>query len=57
MLHTTELKSFKRSSLSASSRQLEVAVPEGPYLRTGRFNKDAMLVFIQDALKSALGYR
>lgn len=34
------------------SRQLEVARPEDTYLRTGRFNKDAMLVLIQDALKS-----
>jgi hypothetical protein len=34
------------------SPQLEVAVPEDTYLRTGRFQKDAMLVLIQDALKA-----
>jgi hypothetical protein len=34
------------------SRQLEVALPEDTYLRTGRFNKDAMLVLIQEALKA-----
>jgi hypothetical protein len=34
------------------SRQLEIAVPEDTYLRTGRFNKDAMLVLIQQALKA-----
>lgn len=34
------------------SRQLEVAVPEDTYLRTGRFNKDAMLVLIQEALNA-----
>ena len=34
------------------SRQLEVAVPEDTYLRSGRFDKDAMLVLIQDALKA-----
>lgn len=34
------------------SRQLEVAVPEDTYLRTGRFNKEAMLVLIQEALKA-----
>jgi hypothetical protein len=41
------------------SRQLELAVPEDTYLRTGRFNKDAMLVLIQDALKAGaeLGFR
>jgi len=40
------------------SRQLEVAVPEDTYLRTGRFNKVAMLVLIQEALKAgtALGF-
>jgi hypothetical protein len=40
------------------SRQLEVALPEDTYLKTGRFNKDAMLVVIQDALKAggALGF-
>ncbi len=34
------------------TRQLEVAVPEDTYLRTGRFNKEAMLVLIQNALKA-----
>jgi hypothetical protein len=34
------------------SRQLEVALPEDTYLRTGRFNKDAMLALIQEALKA-----
>ncbi len=38
--------------MALKSRQLEVAVPEDTYLRTGRFNKDAMLVLIQDALKA-----
>lgn len=34
------------------SRQLEIAVPEDTYLKTGRFNKDAMLNLIQQALKA-----
>jgi MEDS: MEthanogen/methylotroph, DcmR Sensory domain len=40
------------------SRRLEVALPEDTYLRTGRFNKDAMLALIQEALKdgTALGF-
>ena len=40
------------------SHQLEVALPEDTYLTTGRFNKDAMLALIQEALKSgaALGF-
>jgi MEDS: MEthanogen/methylotroph, DcmR Sensory domain len=40
------------------TRQLEVALPEDTYLRTGRFNKDAMLALIQEALKAgnALGF-
>ena len=33
------------------SRQLEVAMPQDTYLKTGRFDGDAMLVLIQDALK------
>jgi hypothetical protein len=33
------------------SRQLEVAVPADTYLRSGRFNKDAMLALIQEALR------
>ncbi len=37
------------------SRQLEVALPDDTYLRTGRFNKDAMLVLIQDALTAGAG--
>ena len=37
------------------SRQLEVAVPEDTYLRTGRFNKDAMLILIQEALEAGPG--
>ena len=40
------------------SGQLEVALPEDTYLKTGRFNKDAMLALIQEALKvgAALGF-
>jgi hypothetical protein len=40
------------------SRQLEIALPEDTYLKTGRFNKDAMLALIQEALKagSALSF-
>jgi hypothetical protein len=40
------------------TRQLEVALPEDTHLRTGRFNKHAMLALIQEALKagSALGF-
>jgi hypothetical protein len=34
------------------TRQLEVALPEDTYLRTGRFNKDAMLALIKEALKA-----
>ena len=34
------------------SRQLEVATPEETYLRGGGFNKEAMLVTIQEALKA-----
>jgi hypothetical protein len=34
------------------SRQLEVALPEDTYLKTGRFNKNAMLALIQEALKA-----
>ncbi len=37
------------------SRQLEVALPEDTYLKTGRFDKDAMLVLIQEALKAGAG--
>lgn len=37
------------------SRQLEVVLPEETYLKTGRFNKDAMLVLIQEALKAGAG--
>src|ERR1051326_3010952 len=33
------------------SRQLEVALPQDTYLKTGRFDKDAMLDLIQEALK------
>src|SRR6266478_3091255 len=33
-------------------RQLEVATPQETYLRGGRFNKDAMLAFTQEVLKS-----
>src|SRR5258705_650582 len=33
-------------------RQLEVATPPETYLRGGRFNKDAMLTLIQEALKT-----
>jgi hypothetical protein len=41
------------------SRQLEIALPQDTYLKTGRFNKDAMLTLIQETLKSgtALGFR
>lgn len=40
------------------SRQLEIALPQDTYLKTGRFNKDAMLALIQEALKAgrALGF-
>jgi hypothetical protein len=40
------------------SRQLEIALPEDTYLKGGRFNKDAMLALIQEALKAgpALGF-
>src|SRR5882762_8530785 len=40
------------------ARQLEIALPEDTYLKGGRFNKDAMLVLIQEALKAgpALGF-
>ncbi|WP_172982562.1 MEDS domain-containing protein [Phyllobacterium sp. SYP-B3895] len=40
------------------SRQLEVVLPQDTYLKTGRFDKDAMLVLIQEALKAgaALGF-
>lgn len=40
------------------SRQLEVAVPADTYLSTGRFDKDDMLVLIQEALQTgtALGF-
>jgi len=34
------------------TRQLEVALPEETYLRGGRFNKDAMIELIQEALKA-----
>jgi hypothetical protein len=37
------------------SRQLEVALPKDTYLKTGRFDKDAMLVLIQEALKAGAG--
>jgi len=39
-------------------RQLEVVTPQETYLRGGRFNKDAMLILIQEALKTgpALGF-
>src|SRR3989442_4158976 len=33
-------------------RQLDVATPQETYLRGGRFNKDAMLALIQEALKT-----
>jgi hypothetical protein len=33
-------------------RQLEVATPQETYLRDGRFNKDATLTLIQEALKN-----
>ena len=40
------------------ARQLEIALPEDTYLKGGRFNKDAMLALIQEALKAgpALGF-
>jgi hypothetical protein len=43
---------------ATKSRQLEVALPEDTYLKTGRFNKDAMLAHIQEALRAgtALGF-
>ena len=41
-----------------ATRQLELALPEDTYLKTGRFNKDAMVVIIQEALiaGNALGF-
>ena len=41
-----------------ATRQLELALPEDTYLKSGRFNKDAMLVIIQEALiaGNALGF-
>jgi hypothetical protein len=43
---------------AVESRQLEIALPEDTYLKTGRFNKDAMLALIQETLKagSELGF-
>ena len=40
------------------NRQLEIALPQETYLKTGRFNKDAMLTLTQEALKAgtALGF-
>jgi hypothetical protein len=37
------------------TRQLEVALPQDTYLRTGRFDKEAMLALIQEALKAGAG--
>jgi hypothetical protein len=34
------------------SRQLELALPEHTYLRSGRFDKEAMLALIQEALRA-----
>jgi DcmR-like sensory protein len=43
---------------SQQARQLEVALSEETYLRGGRFDKDAMLAFIQEVLQAgpALGF-
>ena len=40
------------------SRQLELALPEHTYLRSGRFDKEAMLALIQEALRAgtSLGF-
>jgi hypothetical protein len=40
------------------SRQLELALPEHTYLRSGRFDKEAMLAVIQEALRAgtSLGF-
>ena len=40
------------------SRQLEVTRPEDTYLKTGRFNKDAMLALVEETFKdgAALGF-
>ncbi len=50
------LEQLRRSGIDVAAaqrrRQLEVATPQETYLRGGRFNKDAQLAFLQDALKT-----
>src|SRR3989441_10558220 len=51
--HLEQLRSAGIDVATAQRRrQLEVATPQETYLRGGRFNKDAMLALIQEALKT-----
>src|SRR5688500_8987545 len=51
--HLEQLRSAGIDVAAAQRRrQLEVATPQETYLRGGRFNKDAMLTLIQEALKT-----
>src|SRR6266404_3924603 len=51
--HLAQLRSAGIDVAAAQRRrQLEVATPQETYLRGGRFNKDAMLTLIQEALKT-----
>ena len=51
--HLDQLRSGGIDVTAAQQRrQLEVATPEEVYLRSGRFNKEAMLEVIQEALKA-----
>jgi hypothetical protein len=57
--HLEQLRSAGIDVAAAQRRrQLEVATPQETYLRGGRFNKDAMLTLIQEALKigATLGF-
>ena len=50
--HLAQLRSVGIDVAAAQRRrQLEVATPQETYLRGGRFNKDAMLPFIEEGLK------
>jgi hypothetical protein len=51
--HLEQLRSAGIDVATAQRRrQLEVATPQETYLRGGRFNKDAMLTLIQEALQT-----
>jgi hypothetical protein len=51
--HLEQLRSAGIDVAAAERRgQLEMVTPEETYLRDGRFNKDAMLALIQEALES-----